>query len=233
MNARFLAIARDPAIIPGVHHFCDEWCQYCPNTRRCLGFRCTDEFRKQRRRPLNAPTFASMEEAVTFTRELAVLDGSPTEELDAILSNAPGRSGLSTADPLASVAWEYAATAAFLFTAHTMAMIGDGPRAGGPLPEEIVLWHHLRIYTKLVRALISRERARDGDHRTEDSNGCAKLVLVSIARSRVALTSLRSDTDASGLDPLIALLDDLERGIDERFPLARAYVRVGLDCPAA
>jgi hypothetical protein len=233
MNARFLAIARDPAIIPGVHHYCDEWCQYCPITHRCLGFRCTEEFRKQRRRRPGDATFASMEEAVGFTRELAALDGSTTEELDAILANGPGRSGLQTTDPLASVAWEYAVTAAFLFTAQTITTMGDGPRPSGPLPEEVVLWHHLRIYMKLVRALISREQARDGDHRAEDANGCAKLALVSIARSRRALTRLRSNANARGVDPLIARLDDLERGIDERFPVARAYVRVGLDCPVA
>jgi hypothetical protein len=233
MNGRFLAIARDPSIIPGVHHYCDEWCQYCPVTHRCLGFRCTEEFRRQRRRRPADPTFASIEEAVAFTREVAVIDGSPTEDLDAILSNGPGRSGLETTDPLASVAWEYAVTTACVFTPQTITLICNGPRAFGPLAEEVVLWHHLRIYMKLVRALISRERARDGDHRAEDANGCAKLTLASIARSRTALASLRSDTNAREIDSLIARLDDLERGIDQRFPLARGYLRVGLDCPVA
>ena len=26
MNPRFLAIAQDPSIIHGVHHYCDVWC---------------------------------------------------------------------------------------------------------------------------------------------------------------------------------------------------------------
>jgi hypothetical protein len=233
VNARFLAIAADPAIIPGVHHYCDEWCQYCPVTRRCLGFRCTEEFRRQRGRHGSDATFISMEEALSFTRELAALDGSPTEDLDALLANPPGRSGLQTADPLASLAWEYAVTAAFLFTDQALAIIGDGPRASGPLAEEIVLWYHLRIYMKLVRALISLARVEDGEHRIEDANGCAKLTLSSIARSKAALASLRAADNGRGIDPLIESLTALERGIDERFPRARAFVRVGLDCPAA
>ena len=34
MNAQFLSIAKDPRIIPGMRHYCDEWCHYCPVTER-------------------------------------------------------------------------------------------------------------------------------------------------------------------------------------------------------
>jgi hypothetical protein len=233
MNARFLAIARDPAIIPGVHHYCNEWCHYCPVTRRCLGFHCTNDFRRQQGRRGADPTFTSTEEAIAFTRELALVDGSPTEDLDAILANPRGQSGLTTSDPLAALAWEYAVTVACRFTAQAMAVISDQPRPGGPVPLETVLWYHLRIYMKLVRALISLDRAREGDHRVEDANGCAKLTLASIAHSKTALAALETTGEARGVGPLIANLNALERGIDERFPTARAYVRVGLDCPVA
>ena len=170
---------------------------------------------------------------MAFTRELAVLDGSRTEELDAILTNPPGQSGLETTDPLASVAWEYAVNAAFLLLPQTMRIISGQPRASGPAADEVVLWYHLRIYMKVVRALISRERARGADRLAEDANGCARLVLVSVERSRSALASLRSTENAVEIDRLVAGLDDLEAGLEERFPLARAYVRVGLDCPVA
>jgi hypothetical protein len=224
MNAQFLAIAQDPTIIPGVHHHCDEWCDYCPVAARCLEFRCTAAFRRQHRRRDADPTFVSMDEAIGFTRELAALDGSSTEELDALLAKPGGGSGLETTDPLASVAWEYAVGAAFLFTAPPKPHQGKGRRAATPAPEEVVLWHHLRIYMKLVRALVSRS----GD----DANGCAKLVLVSAAKSRAALMAMR-EAGQDAVDPLIAALEDLERKVEQRFPLARGYVRAGLDCPVA
>ena len=163
-----------------------------------------------------------MEEAIAFTRELAALDGSSTEELDALLAKPGGGSGLETTDPLASVAWDYAVGAAFLFTARSMPHPGKGRRAATPAPEEEVLWHHLRIYMKLVRALVSRS--------VDDANGCAKLVLVSAQKSRTALMAMRA-AGRDAVDPLIAALEDLERGVEKRFPAARAYVRVGLDCP--
>ena len=37
-HSAFLAIAKDPTIIPGVHHHCDEWCDCCLVTNRCLEF---------------------------------------------------------------------------------------------------------------------------------------------------------------------------------------------------
>ena len=70
MNARFLAIAQDPTIIHGVHHHCDEWCDYCSLTARCLGFRCTEAFMEERGRRRRHPAFAAFantEEAVAFS----------------------------------------------------------------------------------------------------------------------------------------------------------------------
>ena len=52
----------------------------------------------------------------------------------------------------------------------------------------MTLWYHLRIYTKLTRAIITRERVMKGlPSRGEDAVGCAKLALVAVQRSRRAL----------------------------------------------
>ncbi len=61
--------------------------------------------------------------------------------------------------------------------------------------------------------------------------GSAKLALVSIERSRAALRALRTDANATDVAGLVALLDAIERGLDERFPGARSFVRLGLDVP--
>ena len=233
MHAQFLAIARDPRIIPGVHHYCDEWCDYCPVTSRCLAFRCMAEFRRQHGRPHADPPFASMEEAITFTRELAVIDGTPTDELDALVANPPGQSGVETSDPLASVAWEYAVRASLILMATGHEMGNTKPRPSGPEPEHVVLWYHVRIYMRVFRALVSREKHRGSTDRMEDAIGSAKLALVSVERSRRALQSLRSAANEVEIKGLIALLDAVEHGVDERFPNARSFLRVGLDCPAA
>jgi hypothetical protein len=231
MNTRFLTIAKNPVIIPGVHHHCDEWCDQCPVTNRCLAFRCTEDFRKQHKRRGGDPTFSSMEEAVRFTREIAEVEGTTTEELDELLSKPPGQSSITTDDPLAAAAWNYSISAAVFMMPLMDDVLGADSRPGRPEPADIVLWDHLRIYMRVFRALVARERP--GSEKQDDAVGCARSAIVSIARSRTALGMLRAAENAAETDSLIAQLDTLERGLDERFPGARSYVRIGLDCPVA
>src|SRR5215217_4874468 len=108
MNSKFLEIARDPRVIPGVHHNCDEWCKRCSLTERCLAFRCTLVYRKQQDRQGEEPTFFNTGEGVAFTRELAAVEGMPTPELDRIAAGKGTGHVLNAADPLVHVAWEYA-----------------------------------------------------------------------------------------------------------------------------
>jgi len=230
MNERFLAIAKDPAIVPGVHHHCDEWCDHCALTSRCLVFRCTEEFRRQRGRRSGQPTFASMDEAVAFTRDVSAVEGTTTEELDALLASRPGRPSIQTSDPLAETAWEYSVSAAVFLTPFMPQVARARSPAGQPGAAEIVAWHHLRIYMRVFRALVARERRGASD---EDAMGCAKAVLVAIKRSRAALQALRSKAGGETIDALVSKLDAIERGLDERFPRARSYVRIGLDCPVS
>ena len=96
-----------------------------------------------------------------------------------------------------------------------------------------MLWYHLRIYMVLFRALVARTGGNACADRIEQATGCAKLALMSVQRSRAALDSLRGGTDEAEIEALMALLETLERGVDERFPKAREFVRVGLDCPVA
>jgi hypothetical protein len=233
MNADYLIIARDPAIIPGVHHHCDEWCDYCPVTRRCLVFRCLTEFRRQHGRSDASIPFVNLEEAIAFTRELAAIEGTRTDELDALAAAPPGQSGIETRDPLAATAWEYAVRAALFMMPAARALTTPRPGPAGPGPVHVVLWYHLRIYMVTFRALVARERGDGCADRIEHATGCAKLALVSVQRSRAALQALRGGADDGEIQSLISLLETLEQGVDERFPHARAFVRVGLDCPVA
>lgn len=231
---RFLAIARDPRIIPGVHHYCDDWCDYCPMTQRCLAFRCAAEVQRERGGDPSRPKFDDIEDAIAFTREIATTEGASTDVLDALVSSAPGQSGIDTDDPLAGLAWEYAMEAASALGPFAGSIAADSPTEGGPSPWEVLLWYHLRIYMKLFRALVARDRSVAGvATRPDEAVGCAKLALASIQRSRAALLALDGAFEPARREPLEALLDTLERGIDERFPAARAFIRVGIDVPAA
>nr|ADC35904.1 hypothetical protein [uncultured bacterium 59] len=237
MNPQFLAIAKDPAIIPGVYHYCDEWCDYCALTTRCLEYRCTTEFRRQQRRSPGDPTFLSTEEAIAFTREVAAAEGTRTDGLDALLARPRALSNPAASHPLARMAWEYAIGASELMMPAWIEILknceGLGSSAPGPGPDEIVMWYHLRIYMKIFRALAAPASGAGDASGTGEAVGCAKLALVSVQRSRSALRLLRSAGNGAAVDALIARLDALESGLDAHFPEARAFVRVGLDCAVA
>ena len=234
MDPQFLAIARDPRIIPGVHHYCNEWCDYCEVTARCCGYLCAELHRKRHGRKDGEPTFTAIDEAVAFTRDISAAEGVRTDELDALLANAPGESGIATTDPLAELAWQYAERVSRLMAPLVVEWMIKPPlpRRGGPPPMEIVLWYHLRIYMKVFRALIARE-THAGGAESEEARGCGKVALVSIDQSLEALARLTDAFSAADLADLRQRLTGLRDQLEKKIPLARAYIRVGLDEPVA
>jgi len=233
MIERFIAAAQDPGIVPGVHHYCDEWCHYCPMTRRCLAFKCLQIHRALRARASHDPDYLDLEEAAEVTRLIRVAEGSSTEDLDAVLGGQRLPWKECANDPLLGLAFGYAAGAEFVVkpTVDDLRRWMRAPKP--PEPRQVVVYYHMRIYMKLVRAVVADARTRAGTaDRREDALGCAKLVLVSIERSRTALRTLMA-SGTGGIPPLLDVLDAVEAGIDERLPGARAFVRIGLDLPAA
>jgi hypothetical protein len=188
------------------------------------------EFRRQAGRFDTRVPFATTDEAVAFTRELAAAEGTSTDELDALMAAPADQPGTEISDSLATVSWEYAVRAALFMVPGARTMPPPRPAGAAPAAIEVVLWYHLRIYMVMFRALVG---CTGGAESIEQANGCAKLALISVQRSRAALDSLRGGGDDVEIQALMALLETLERGVDERFPKARAFVRVGLDCPVA
>jgi hypothetical protein len=231
MKARFIAIAADPRIIPGVHHHCDEWCDYCHVSDRCLAFRCTNEYRKVHARSQGQETFATIDDAVTFTRDVSAAEGMATPALDALLGTGSAPPEV-TADPLAGSAWDYAVAIALAFGPQMFSGPDHAPRRSEPPPpEDILLWYHLRIYMRVFRAIAAVHPAGLKSDDPDEALGSAKLALYSLERSKHALTLL--EKSGRPLGELAARLDALDCSIRERFPSADSYIRIGLDAPVA
>ena len=39
IDLRIVELASDPQLIPGIYNTCDQWCDYCVATERCLSFK--------------------------------------------------------------------------------------------------------------------------------------------------------------------------------------------------
>lgn len=98
---------------------------------------------------------------------------------------------------------------------------------------EIIRWHQHIPYVKLCRAFTSRlEEDTAGEPLTQrDSDGSAKVALLSLDQSIEAWTQLREllpEKTDSILEVLLRL-DRLRRAISKRFPRARRFKRPGFD----
>ena len=234
MNPRFLAVAKDPTIIPGVHHHCDEWCDYCPVTARCLAFKCQPAAGGG---DIYDNVAQMMRAAMTFLKDCHEAEGlEPPEELLRLLEDSDAPSRVTHApleDPLGRMARHYAMLAAALLATQARGTLTERfpKREHGPTPFEIFAFYHMLIGIKICRAIVSAaEAARNGGAAARaDSDMSAKVALVAIDRSCEALQVMTLDDGDPRIEHLQRHLARLRRQVEGRFPAARAFVRPGLD----
>jgi hypothetical protein len=78
---------------------------------------------------------------------------------------------------------------------------------------------------------VSRAAAVRGEPSGDaDARGSAKTALIAVERSRAAIQDLQQEDDDVRLDEIGAHLRRVARELEARFPDARSFVRVGLDC---
>jgi len=230
MTAHVAQTPLDPAFVPGISQHCDQWCSYCAMTAHCLAY-CRSTERREQQGP---EAFKNFDDVIEFTREIAAAEGRTTPELDALLSPDPTvrDSVPDVDDPLDDLAARYAFEAArFLERRSWMPPVRPTPQ---PSSLDVVAWYHVLIHLRLGRAVASAILAARGRaDRIVDANGCAKMVLVGIDRSRAALRRLRGHRDDARVVSLLETLEELAPAVERRFPSARDFIRPGLDGPVA
>jgi hypothetical protein len=226
-SSRIVQTHRD---IPDVHLYCDDWCDYCPVTARCVAFRVRQRWEAERG-PWAQPT---MDDLIAQTREVAAAAGRPTPGLDAMLAGDPKREFQpAEADEwLVTAASQYAAGAEFLLKRLGWNKPAPQGFAHPPSAHDVLAGYSLFIAARAGRAVVAAARADRGiPGEREDAEGCAKICLMAIDRSRAALKRLPAARYGRIVRHLLGILDTLAGGLETRIPGARAYVRAGLDAP--
>jgi hypothetical protein len=233
MNPRFVELAADPSLIPGIYNYCDQWCPYCPHTERCLAFRCLRDQDARRPGDIFEDLAASVNEMISFSRDVVRAEGaaSPLAEIAVLPSIDTSPKPPPIDDPLERQGREYAIEAArFLMSVAPTMPPPNGVAAGTPGAIEVVGWYHTLIAIKIYRALVSTVLAREGKAGlADDARGSAKVALIGIDRSRKALRQLQGKLHDARIVRLIARLDRLSADVERRFPDARGFIRPGLD----
>lgn len=235
--------------IPGIHNYCDRWCERCPMTGRCLSRALETEIGDDRRQDLdNALFWDKLSEIFSFAIELLRETG---EEMDIDFSvmadetelGLAGSAGKQNVVHLAAhLAERYAAAAKAFFEASPIEKDEEPPplrlvdsaehRQAVAVGEalEVIEWYQCLIGVKLRRALHGRELPGDDDS-PEDANGSAKVALLAIDRSISAWGVLLAafPEQKKKILSLVRNLQDLQDKVDGEFPGARGFVRPGFD----
>jgi hypothetical protein len=232
-DLRFLKLAADPNLVPGIYNGCDQWCHYCPATERCLAFKCRPDASGG---SISENVEEKLFESMRYLKACHEAEGlQPPDDLVRLLNGERPASAqyMPIDDPLERLGKHYAVLAtAFLATSDEALPPGPLPRRDqGPTPFEVFLFYHVLIAIKIYRAISSaHEAARTaGAQARWDANASAKVALIGIDRSSDALQVMTLDDEDPRIEHMRRHLLRLRREVDRRFPAARALVRPGLD----
>ena len=231
-------------MIPGIHNYCDRWCERCKFTQQCSTYVPTDS--------TNLDTnFESIGEILTSTIEMIhELSKRYGIDLDSIDYDAYEEENLKIRKEAGSFKSSILSKAyidlveTWLNSSENMLTnkieeLRQLEENGIPninfenelknLKEaiEVICWYKHLIYVKLMRATTGTVDNRDND----DNNGSAKVALIGIDRSIVAWAKLLSffpEQEDKLLDILVHL-ERLRRHTENEFPNARAFKRPGFD----
>jgi hypothetical protein len=236
MAQHFVDVAEDPRRIPGIFNYCDQWCAYCPLTARCLAFACIAHRREREPGDIYQAVAGRLHDAVQSARDQVATDGGDTRELDSLLrlTDALTIGAPVLRDPIERMGRQYFLTAAHYLTSRAdLPELTNRRESGVPTPLDVLAWYHKLVPVKIYRALVAEAQAARGDgERLDDANVSAKIALMAIDRSILALGELADEDADARIDHLRLQLRRLARELDGRFPSARGLVRPHVDAPA-
>lgn len=252
-------LAADPRFIPGIHNYCDRWCERCPLTSRCLTYALEQETDTPRpaARDVGHRAFwqrleGILREAHEMLDEMLRERGIQLEPLDAGAEQTLLRlDDDARRHPCALAAAAYAEQAtAWLEAARPRLQARGraletqqrmGLRRADPEAEaerlrdavEVIQWYQFQIPVKIVRAAgsVVPEDALAEETDRRDADGSAKVALLGIDRSLTAWAEVlcQLPEEEDRLLPILAALCRLRRELEAAFPAARAFRRPGFD----
>jgi len=235
-----------PRLIPGVHNYCDRWCERCRFKTRCVVAVMHERIDAARAQGQELSTSEVLDELIP------PYDGPPRPWLDEIIeaANRPPTEAEQremerqerelerrlAADTLLLDAREYGMIADRVSRALTAELTSHGdPVVLAAL--EAIAWHSLSIAAKTYRAVNGELRDLIADYEEDDPvqsdhNGSAKIARLMVAESRECWAALmqvgRATADGVPVK-MVERLDRLDRDLAIRFPRAMAFTRPGFD----
>lgn len=249
------SVGSNPEFVAGIHNYCDRWCERCLYTRFCAVYAMGE---KQEQANPGAHPFEYVSEMLAATMDM-IRQWAEKHGVDLEADAGEGVEDYEAMEaeqrkhPLAVSAMEYYEKSRQWFesagplyeqkgldleTLNRLEIDGVEPDVqSAELADctDIILWYQHFIPVKLHRA-VGGLLEKTGDPELDevhdyDSNGSAKIALLAIDRSMAAWARLLEhfpNQENEILDRLVHL-ERLRWATEKTFPLARAFIRPGLD----
>lgn len=227
-----------PEVIPGIHNYCDRWCERCPFTKRCTVYLMEQELgADSEERDLQNKKFWDRlsliyEVTMDLVRDSASEMGINLDDVD--LSDIEAEPELPETDTEKTAKlyshtvldWLKKNVDSFTGKAQLFAAVDEEQLVSFADALDVIRWYSIFIATKTHRALHNM----DDDFR-DDSLGSAKIALIAVDRSIAAFTFLyhHLPEHEDELIKLMALLSNVKKGLLQSLPDAMAFIRPGFD----
>lgn len=228
-----------PSIIPGIHQYCDHWCERCAFTHRCLAFEKPDTAppvpEEMQGSAFGRVVSADLGETMQQLKKIAAKKGVDLDKVpEALRTSSRKRARRDTEhiqrDPLSVLSLEYARKA--------VTLLKDSPVLKTRIDElvdryemgiqsedqlhkevfyikdcvEVIQWYLHFIFAKFSRALQGRlihQVLEEEEDFSKDSDGSAKIALIAVDRSVDAWNKLFTSLGCE--DEILPVLALLEK----------------------
>lgn len=252
-------LAQSKNFIPGIYNYCDRWCERCPFTSRCMNFAMSEEeFSDSETRDIRNEAFwqklaETLQATLDFVKETAAEEGIDLDAVDVDdwaekrrlrAEQVKDHEVCRRANAYVTMVDDWFKAAGVFFEepedASTSDLEPENCRTSlveeeDSLQEtlEVVRWYQHFIYVKLLRAIRGEVEERNEmlDEFPKDSDGSAKIALIAMDRSIAAWGEIRNHFPFRSKDivNILVHLGRLRKKVEEVFPDARAFIRLGFD----
>jgi len=236
--------------IPGIHNYCDRWCERCDFTDKCRVFKMENEMKSMLRRKEEGEIDDTKEELAKKVDEFFDFDDDSKDDdmnfdldegFDEYLkeqSDYFSNENKVERHPMTELANLYSDNSLQWLKVRFeeqekgfLAEVALGFADEIMEAENVVSWYSILINSKLRRALSGYYDMEYNEFAEDDMNGSAKVALIGIDRSIDAFTVLlrQLKNHRTQLKKFRNQLEELRNMAEELFPDARQFVRPGLD----
>ena len=232
-------IAGRPDIIPGIHSYCDRWCEHCAFVSRCtVGI---SEFEMDGpERDLQNKEFwehmsvifqATYEMIAEDAREMGIDLSEISTEYEKPVHHATTAEKLAKEYGFRLLDWLKVNDELFNQKSENFALINDQQVVTFKDALDVVSWYSLFITVKIHRATLTPYSFDDEETDNHDKNGSAKIAMIAVSRSLEAFAFLYNHLPEMEDDILkfLADLSRIQRLLKKKFPKAMSFKRPGFD----